>query len=188
MTQPHSGPIQKLKPGQVAPDFALPDTQGNAVRLSDLLKSYRLCVVLFICNHCPYVQAYVPRLIQMQHELSKRGVTLVGINSNDSTDYPEDSPEKMKHYAQDWGLNFPYLHDADQRVADGFGAQRTPEIFLLDADRVVRYEGGIDDCYQNAARVTRRPLLDAINDLLAGRPVAQPTTFAIGCSLKRKHD
>jgi peroxiredoxin len=178
--------LEKIKVGEKAPGFLLKDVEGKPVALEGLLKANKAVVVLFICNHCPYVQAYIPRLVKMQKELAGKGAVLVGINSNDWAAYPEDAPEKMKTYASQWGLNFAYLHDGDQTVADAYGANRTPEIFVLDGQGVVRYEGGIDDCYQDEKRVTRRPLLDAVNDLLAGREVGQTTSYAIGCSLKRK--
>jgi peroxiredoxin len=177
---------EKIKVGEKAPEFALVDVEGKTVTLSGLLKTNRACVVLFICNHCPYVQAYIPRLVAMQGDMREKGVALVGINSNDWAEYPEDAPGKMKEYAVQWGLNFPYLHDGEQKVADAYGANRTPEIFVVDTNGVVRYEGGIDDCYQDVTRVTRRPLRDAVNQVVAGRDVTLATSYAIGCSLKRR--
>ncbi len=176
----------KIRVGEKAPEFSLTDVEGNTITLGSLLKTNRACVVLFICNHCPYVQAYIPRLIQMQNDLREKGVALVGINSNDWEAYPEDAPEKMKEYASKWGLNFPYLHDGQQTAADAFGANRTPEIFVVDTQGVVRYEGGIDDCYQDASRAMRHPLRDAVDEVVAGREVTLKTSYAIGCSLKRK--
>jgi peroxiredoxin len=181
---------EKLKPGQKAPDFTLPGVSGAGVSLSQRLPAADSTVILFICNHCPYVQAYIPRLIALQQELGTRGKSgkpmtqLIAIGSNDDATYPDDSFDNMKRYAAKWGLNFPYLRDRDQAVARAYGAERTPEIFLLDEKGVCRYEGGIDDNYQDASRVTRRPLRDAIAAVSRGEAIAEPRTHAIGCTIK----
>lgn len=184
--------LEKLKPGQKAPDFLLPDVAGGKVSLSAKLPGAAATVVLFICNHCPYVQAYIPRLIALQKDLGVAGgegrpaAQLLAVCANDAATYPEDSFDNMKKYAAKWGLNFPYLRDEDQAVARAYGAARTPEIFVLDDGGICRYEGGIDDNYQDASRVTRRPLRDAIVSLSRGEAVAEPRTYAIGCSIKWK--
>lgn len=175
----------KLKPGAKAPDFALPSVAGTTVRLVDQLARHRATVVLFISNHCPYVAAYIPRLIQLQSEFSGKA-RFVGICSNDAHAFPEDSFEKMKLKSQDWGLNFPYLRDEDQSVARAYGAERTPEVFVLDSNGLCRYEGGIDDNYQHVDKVKQRPLRDAIQALVDGKAVAQPQTYALGCTIKWK--
>lgn len=194
----------KLQPGQTAPDFRLPCTDGSTIHLAQELKRYPLTVVMFLCNHCPYVQAYIPRLIELQEQFKPSpagpghpgtpgtpgapgtGARFLGICSNDAATYPLDSFENMKIYAKQWGLNFPYLRDEDQSVARAYGAERTPEIFVLDPRGVCRYEGGIDDNYQDPAKVTQRPLRDALETLLAGRPVRVPQSYAIGCTIKWK--
>ncbi|MCC7193049.1 MAG: thioredoxin family protein [Phycisphaeraceae bacterium] len=183
---------QKLKPGEKAPDFTLPDIAGGKISLADRLPGAAATVVLFICNHCPYVQAYIPRLIALEKELGSAGgaarpaAQLLAICSNDATTYPQDSFDNMKKYAASWGLIFPYLRDEDQAVARAYGAERTPEVFVLDDKGICRYEGGIDDNYQDISRVTRRPLRDAIVALSRGQSVAEPKTYAIGCSIKWK--
>jgi len=176
---------EKLRPDQKAPDFTLPGIDTTRVHLADELKKQPATVVLFICNHCPYVQAYIPRLIALQKEFAGKA-RFLGINSNDAATYPEDSFDKMKQYAGKWGLNFPYLHDEDQSVARAYGAERTPEIFALDQKGVCRYEGGVDDNYQQEAKVTDRPLREALLALTTGKPVPRPQTYAIGCSIKWK--
>jgi peroxiredoxin len=182
----------KLKPGQKAADFTLPDAAGGKVSLATNLPAAASTVVLFICNHCPYVQAYIPRLIALQKELgtatgSGRPATqLLAICSNDAATYSEDSFDNMKKYAAKWGLNFPYLRDEDQAVARAYGAERTPEIFALDEQGICRYEGGIDDNYQDASRSGRRVTRDAIVALLRGEKIGEPQTYAIGCSIKWK--
>lgn len=173
----------KIKPGDAAPDFTLPGVDGKPVRLTDELERKPATVVMFICNHCPYVKAYVPRLVELQREAAGK-CGFIAICSNDAIAYPEDSFDNMKKAAAAWKLNFPYLHDADQSVARAFGAERTPEIFVFDSKGVCRYEGGIDDNYQNPAAVTKRPLRDAILAVADDTPVAEPWTHAIGCTIK----
>ena len=131
------------------------------------------------------MKAYIPRLIDLQRETAGEA-EFIAICSNDSAAYPEDSFDNMKKIAAEWKLNFPYLHDPEQSVARAFGAERTPEIFVLDARGVCRYEGGIDDSFQNAAAATRRPLRDAILAVAGGKAVAEPCTHAIGCTIKWK--
>jgi peroxiredoxin len=179
----------KLKPGQHAPDFTLPAVDGRAANLAQELPKASATLVMFICNHCPYVKAYIPRLIALQKEFEaavngKRKAQFLAICSNDARAYPEDSFENMKKQAAQWGLNFAYLRDEDQAVARAYGAERTPEIFLLDSAGICRYEGGIDDNYQDAAKATRRPLRDALSALAEGQPVKEPQTYAIGCTIK----
>ena len=175
----------KLRPGDQAPMFSLPTTSGQPVSLAVEIARHAATVVLFICNHCPYVQAYIPRLIDLQRRFAGKA-RFIAINSNDPETYTEDSFEKMKEYATRWGLNFPYAHDGTQEVAHAYGAERTPEIFVIDGQGVVRYEGGIDDNYKDATRVTARPLEEAIAAIVAGREVAEPRSHAIGCTIKWK--
>jgi peroxiredoxin len=175
----------KLKPGDTAPDFTLPSTTGQNVHLAEELRKNKAVVVMFICNHCPYVKAYIPRLVNLQKEFAGKAA-IIGICSNDADTYPNDSFDNMKKAASEWGLNFAYLRDEDQSVAQAYGAERTPEIFALDAQGVCRYEGGIDDNHKEEARVTQRPLRDALAALVAGKPVAQPQSYAIGCTIKWK--
>jgi peroxiredoxin len=170
-----------LELGAQAPDFRLPGVDGKTLSLADFKGKKALCVI-FSCNHCPYVQAYEGRMIELQ---KKYGV-LLAINSNDAEGYPEDSFENMKKRAKEQGLNFPYLRDEDQSVAKAYGAQRTPHIFLFDAERKLAYLGRIDDNYKDASAVKAHELADAIEDVLAGRPVKVPETFAVGCTIKWK--
>ncbi len=184
----------KLQPSQKAPDFTLPATDGSTVHLADELARHTAVVVMFLCNHCPYVKAYIPRLIQLQDQFpaaapqtDKNGVRFLGICSNDAQTYPEDSFENMKKATREWAFNFPYLHDQDQSVARAYGAQRTPDIFLLGPDSTCRYEGAVDDNYQDPDRITQQPLRDAIQAIIAGKPITEPQTQAIGCTIKWKN-
>ncbi len=167
-----------------APDFELPDTHGNVVHLARLLENHTAVVVVFMCNHCPYVRAYLDRLKAIQQDYQSHGVTLVGINANDEKKYPEDSFEKMKAYAVEWGLNFPYLRDRTQDVAHAFGATCTPEPFVLDKQGILRYRGQIDDNYRDAAGVTRHDLRQAIDCVLRGEAYPHEMAAAVGCSVK----
>ncbi len=181
----------KLQPGQKAPPFDLPGIDGQRLCLADQVGRVSATVVLFLCNHCPYVHAYLPRLVALQDEFAPggsggNGVRLIGICSNDAETYPQDSFENMKPFADEWGLNFPYLRDEDQSVAKAYGAERTPEVFVLDSKGVCRYEGGIDDNHKEPSKVKIQPLRDALVDLTAGRDVRTATTHAIGCTIKWK--
>ncbi len=170
--------------GAYAPDFELPSTNGDVVHLAKCLAKHTAVVVVFMCNHCPYVKAYKDRLVALQRDFAERGVLLVGINANDEEKYPEDSFEKMKTYAAEWGLNFPYLRDRSQEVAESFGARCTPEPFVLDQQGILRYRGRIDDNYNDPAAVTRHDLREAIEAVLDNREFTQPVEPAIGCSVK----
>lgn len=167
-----------------APDFELPSVTGEVIHLAPYLETHSAVVVVFMCNHCPYVKAYLERLMAIQTDYQAQGVTLVGINANDDRKYPEDSFEKMKTYAQEWGLNFPYLRDRTQDVAQAFGANCTPEPFVLDKQGILRYRGQIDDNYSDRAAVTSNDLRDAIDCVIQDKSVTKPMSNAIGCSVK----
>ncbi len=174
-----------LELGSAAPDFKLPGVDGKSVSLADLAGKKALCVI-FACNHCPYVQAYEGRIIAIQEKYGPLGAQVLAINSNDADGYPEDSFENMKQRAKEKGFNYPYLRDEDQAVAKAYGAQRTPHIFLFDAGRKLAYVGRLDDNYKDPSAVKAHELADAIEDLLAERPVKVPETFAVGCTIKWK--
>ncbi len=178
----------KLAPGDKAPDFDLPnqnrDAAGDTVSLEGLLSGKRGAVILWMCNHCPYVVGSVERLKTLAEDTKAAGVAWAAICSNDPVNYPEDAPGKMVEYSKKWKLPFAYLFDETQEVARAYGVERTPEIFLIDAHGVCVYEGALDDSPKDPAAVTDRPLKDAIEDLLAGRKIRRPQTHAIGCSIK----
>lgn len=180
----------KLAPGAPAPAFSLPNTNpaagAAAVSLKDALAGRKGCVVLWMCNHCPYVVGSADRITSLARETMAKGMGWVAVCSNDAENYPEDSAAKMSEYAKKWSLPFPYLRDESQDVARAYGVERTPEIFLLNAEGVCVYEGAFDDSPKDPAGVKDRPLKDGIEDLLAGRPVRRPQTAAIGCSVKWK--
>jgi peroxiredoxin len=169
--------------GSLAPDFFLSGVDGDTYSLASF-ESKPILVVVFMCNHCPYVQAYIERLIALQTQFGDQGVQLVGINPNDETRYPDDSLEKMVEMVRTSGLNFLYLRDSSQTVARAYHAERTPQVFVFDRERKLRYTGGIDNNYRDLAAVTERPLEDALNALVEGREVLKPEAHFIGCSVK----
>ena len=172
-----------LKIGDPAPDFSLPGVDQQRHTLESFSQK-SLLVVVFSCNHCPYVQAYEDRLIAIQRDYAERGVQLVAINSNDDVNYPEDSFDKMVTRARTKGFNFPYLRDASQEVAHAYGATHTPQLFVFDRDRHLRYTGKIDDNWQQPDAVSRRYLRGALDALLDKKQPAEPSTHAIGCTIK----
>lgn len=176
--------MPKLKPGDKAPDFQLPDMDGSTVSLKNLLKGSKGVAVLWLCNHCPYVVAYMPRIVELAK--SYPDIRFVGINSNDAETYPDDAPDKMPAFAKSHGIPFPYLHDESQDVARAYGVEKTPEIFLLNPQGVCVYEGGIDDNWKEPENVTDRPFKEAIEALITGTLVPRPQTFATGCTVKWK--
>jgi len=175
--------MPSLTIGSEAPDFDLPGTDGQSHSLASYGDSPVLALV-WSCNHCPYVQAYEDRLIALQRDLSARGVRLVAINSNSAVTHPADSFDRMAERAEAKGFNFDYLHDESQSVAHAHGAQRTPEVFVFDGDRRLRYHGGIDDSWDDPKAVTKTPLRDALDALLAGEEPSPTSTPAVGCTIK----
>jgi peroxiredoxin len=166
-----------------APDFALPDVSGEAVSLESL-EDKKIIAVIFGCNHCPYVKAYLGRIIRLQERYAEKGVAIVMINPNNDEAYPADSFEEMKIRAKEKGFNFSYLRDETAETARAYEAKYTPEVFLLDEDRKIRYRGRIDDCWHSETGTKRADLQEAIEDLLARREVAVKSTTPIGCTIK----
>lgn len=167
-----------------APDFELPGVDDEVHHLARYLENFRVISVIFMCNHCPYVRLYLNRLKEIQADFKGQGVTLIGINANDAVQYPDDSFENMKDFAATNEVNFPYIRDVTQDVAQSFGAEKTPQVFLLDQDGRLRYKGLIDDNANDPAAVQVQYLRDAIAQLLKGEPVTPTSTDAIGCSVK----
>ncbi len=143
-----------------------------------------ILVIVFSCNHCPYVQAYEERMMSFQKTYASKGVRLVAINSNEIQNYPEDSYENMIERSQSRGFNFLYLRDEDQEAARVFGATHTPQFFVFDKNRKLRYSGKMDDNWKEPDRAREFYLRDAVEALLAGNEVKIPETFSIGCTIK----
>lgn len=175
-----------LELGTRAPDFALPDTEGGTVSLADFDGAPAL-LVMFICNHCPYVKHLRGALAQLGREYAPRGVGIVGIMSNDVGRYPDDSPEQMRRERRDAGWSFPYLYDETQEVARAYRAACTPDFFLFDRGRRLVYRGQFDDSRPSNGRpVTGRDLRAALDAVLDGRPVPAEQAPSLGCSIKWK--
>jgi thiol-disulfide isomerase/thioredoxin len=169
----------------------LRDVSGKTCSSEEFAEATVL-VVVFSCNHCPYVQAYEQRMIALQNDYGKKGLRLVAINANETKHHPEDSFEEMVTRAEAMGFNFSYLRDEDQSTAVAFGATHTPEFFVFapspgEGEHLLRYHGKMDDNYQDASAVRERYLLDAVEAILEGREVARPETHSIGCTIKWKH-
>ena len=179
-------PSTMLPLGTTAPDFRLPDTNGKIVSLADFKNAPALLVV-FMCNHCPYVKHVRQGLAQLGRDYLPRGVGIVGINSNDAANYPADSPAKMKEEMQVAGYTFAYLYDETQAVARAYRAACTPDIYLFDKEKKLVYRGQFDDSRPgNGMRVTGMDLRDALDAVLGGKPVEQEQIPSIGCNIKWK--
>ncbi len=174
-----------LQIGDQAIDFTLPCTDGHKHSLSDW-QDRPVLVIIFSCNHCPYAQAWEQRIIDLQAQFKPQGVKFAVINANDPVKYPADSFDEMKKRAKEKGYNFPYLWDESQEVARAYGATRTPEVFVFDADRRLRYHGAVDDNFEDPNAVTQHYLRDAIEALLAGQEPPVAETPPVGCTIKWK--
>jgi len=172
--------------GAPAADFALPDTQGNQVKRDDFSAATGLLVV-FMCNHCPYVVHIRGELASFAVEYREKNLAVVGINANDASTHPADSFEKMVEEVRQVGYTFPYLHDETQQVALSYGAVCTPDFFLYDGDRILVYRGQFDDSRpKNNVPVTGRDLRAAADALLEGRPISKDQKPSVGCNIKWK--
>ena len=172
--------------GTPAPDFNLPDTNGKLVALEDFNASPALLVV-FMCNHCPYVIHLRTGLAQLARDYATRGVAIVGINSNDAKNYPADSPAKMKEEVTNAGYTFPYLYDESQAVAKRYRAACTPDFFLFSRSRRLVYRGQFDASRPgNGIPVTGKDLRAALDAVLAGKNTSEFQAPSIGCNIKWK--
>lgn len=176
-----------LQLGTKAPEFSLPDTvSGNIKTLSDL-RSDKASLVMFICNHCPYVKHVNEGLVQMARDYIPKGVSFIAISSNDVENYPQDSPDRMKIVAQREGYPFPYLYDESQEVAKAYLAACTPDFFLFNGNMELVYRGQMDDSRpSNEKPVTGKDLREAIDLTLAGEKVPEKQIPSIGCGIKWK--
>jgi len=179
-------PSTMLSLGTAAPDFNLPDTTGKHVSLADF-KDKAALVVIFMCNHCPYVVHIRAGLAQLARDYAPKNVGLVGINSNDVKNHPADSPAKMKAEADAAGYIFPYLYDETQAVAKSYRAACTPDIFLFDRGRRLVYRGQFDASRPgNGIPVNGKDLRAALDAVLAGRTTSEFQVASIGCNIKWK--
>ncbi len=179
-------PSTMLELGTPAPEFSLPSPiTGKTVSLSDF--EGQPLLVVFACNHCPYVLHILRAFTEFAREYGQRGLKIVMINANDVANYPDDSPEKMVELAREYGFDFPYLFDESQSVAQAYQAACTPDFFLFDAGHRLYYRGQFDDARpRNDAPVTGADLRAAADALLAGAPAPQEQLPSLGCNIKWK--
>jgi peroxiredoxin len=179
-------PSTMLPLGTVAPDFSLPNIDGRSVSLADVAGE-KGTVVMFICNHCPFVKHVADQLAVLGRDSLPRGIGFVAISSNDVASHPADSPEQMVHEAEERGYPFPYLYDETQEVAKAYHAACTPDFFLFDAGRALVYRGQLDPSRPGSdVPVTGQDLRAAIDALLAGRPPIDEQIPSLGCNIKWK--
>ncbi len=180
-------PSNMLPLGTLAPEFSLPDTvSGKTLQLQEL-KGKQGTVILFICNHCPFVKHVNPEIARLGNTYQDQGIAFVAISSNDVQNYPEDAPELMQQVAKTEGYSFPYLYDETQEVAKAYDAACTPDFYLFDAALKLVYRGQLDDSRPgNGIPVTGKDLRGAISALLAGSPITEDQKPSIGCNIKWK--
>ena len=173
--------------GTKAPDFQLLDTVSDQYLSLQELKSDKATVIMFICNHCPYVRYIEPILLALIETYQKKGIHFIGISSNDATTHPEDGPTQMKSEAQRLQYTFPYLYDATQDVAKAYHAACTPDFYIFDENLYCVYRGRFDDATpRNQIRVTGKDLKEALDHILKNEPVAPDQKPSIGCGIKWK--
>ena len=174
--------------GDKAMDFKLKNTDGKMVSLADF-KDAKGFIVVFTCNHCPFAKAYEDRIIGLNTKFASQGYPVIAINPNDPKQVDEDSYTHMQARAKTKSYGFPYLMDETQNIAHTYGAAHTPQVYVLQksgSDYIVKYTGAIDDNSDDANAVKQKYVEDAVNALLAGKPVTTPSTKAIGCGIKWK--
>ncbi|HOY05055.1 MAG TPA: thioredoxin family protein [Saprospiraceae bacterium] len=171
--------------GDTARDFSLKNVDGKMVALADQ-KDVKGYIVVFTCNHCPYAMAYEDRVIALHKKYASQGFPVIAINSNDKTIAPADSYVNMQKRVKEKSIPYAYLYDETQEIAKTYGATRTPHVFVLDENRVVRYIGAIDDNSEEPSEVKEKYVENAVDALLAGKEVPVKQTKAIGCGIKWK--
>lgn len=174
---------ERVPLGTPAHDFSLKGVDDNDHSLSDYSK-FKILVIIFMCNHCPYVRAQWDKLVSLQEKYKGRGVGFVGINPNFNPDYPEDSFEKMKEYYKKYNMNFDYLQDPTQETAKKYKAQCTPDIFVYDEGRKLAYHGRVDNARSPGEKPETHELDDAISSLLGGNRPDENQNPSMGCSIK----
>lgn len=177
-------PSTMLELGTQARDFCLPDTSGKEICLADF-KDAQALLLVFMCNHCPYVMHIADALSGFAREYQPKGLAVIGINSNDANNYPADAPEKMVQEASARGYSFPYLYDESQEVAKSYMAACTPDFFLFDQARRLVYRGQFDDSRPKSnIPVSGKDMRAAVDALLAGKPIAEEQKPSVGCNIK----
>jgi peroxiredoxin len=180
--------LNGYKPGDTAEDFKLKNVDGKEITLAGY-KDAKGFIVVFTCNHCPFAKAYEQRILELDKKYAAQGYPVIAINPNDALAYPDDSFENMVKRAKEKKYTFPYLIDETQEVAKKYGALKTPHVYILKKDKAalkVEYIGAIDDNSEDAGQVKSKYAEAALDELLAGKPVAVKETKAIGCGVKWK--
>jgi peroxiredoxin len=179
-------PSTMLPLGTKAPDFSLPNVNGRPVSLAQF-KDAKALLVVFMCNHCPYVKHVAPELAKLARDYQAKGVAVVGISANDVTSHPDDAPEQMAREAKARGYSFPYLYDESQSVAKAYKAACTPDFYVFDRDQKLVYRGQLDASRPDSGMpLTGKDLRAALDAVLAGKPVAADQKPSIGCNIKWK--
>jgi thiol-disulfide isomerase/thioredoxin len=180
-------PSTMIPLGSTAPDFILPDVVISAEMSLEDLKSDTATVIMFICNHCPYVKHVQSGLVELANDYITKGVSFIAINSNDAVNYPEDSPENMKAVAERFEYPFPYLFDESQEIAKAYDAACTPDFFIYDNALKLVYRGQMDDSRPgNGIPVTGKDIRAALDEILAGNELSTDQLPSIGCNIKWK--
>lgn len=178
---------QMIPLGTEAPDFYLLDTRTNKLQSLHELKSDKATVIMFLCNHCPYVKHILPHLIQVVKNYQAKGIQFIAINSNDTESYPEDGPDNMRMLAENSQFTFPYLFDESQETAKAYQAACTPDFFVFDKALKCVYRGRFDNSTPgNDQPVTGKDLCNALDNLLANQPIDAEQEPSIGCNIKWK--
>jgi peroxiredoxin len=180
-------PSNMIPLGTPAPDFALPDVvSGKTISLQDV-RSEKATVVMFICNHCPFVKHVQQGIVELANDYQPKGVSFVAISANDAGQYPQDAPDKMKAVAEEQGYPFPYLYDESQDVAKAYKAACTPDFYIFDGDLKCVYRGQLDDARPGKpVPVTGSDVRAALDNVLRGQPVSDDQKPSIGCNIKWK--
>ena len=175
-----------LKKGDHAPDFSLKATNGKMYTLASF--KAKCLLIVFMCNHCPYVKQKIKTLVELQKKFTADELQIVGVNSNDALQYPDDSFENMKKAAAAYKMNFSYLYDGAQDAAKAYGASCTPDPFLFDASRNLVFHGRLDDALDLGQKVTEHTMEENIIAVLSGLPVEDGFKPSVGCSIKWKKE
>ncbi len=180
-------PSSMILLGTIAPSFDLPDTVSNKSSTYENLKSEKATVVMFICNHCPYVVHILDEVVILADEYRKKGISFIAISSNDVNNYPQDSPKNMSRLAEEYGFVFPYLYDSTQDIAKAYSAACTPDFFIFDKDNKLVYRGQLDNSRPgNNIPVTGKDIRNALDNILEGKSVNPIQRPSIGCNIKWK--
>lgn len=180
-------PSTMLPLGTVAPDFKLIDSKNGKEASLDELKSVKATVIMFICNHCPYVKHVQTELVQLANDYIEKGVSFIAINSNDVENYPEDSPDRMKEVAEEFSYPFPYLFDETQEIAKAYEAACTPDLYIFNNELKLVYRGQLDDSRPgNDIPVSGIDIRNALDCVLNSKPVSLDQKPSMGCNIKWK--